>query len=117
MCRNDGGGSMQIRAIGGRPCFAIILFFTCAAAAGQENAVSDELRSLREQIAKLQQEAKDTHERYTAQIKELGEKVERLQQKTQAAAQPEDREEKAVEPKGPLPEATPTGGYGSPLGD
>ncbi len=56
--------------------------------AGQGNAAKDEPQSLREQIARLQQEIKDANDRNAAKLKELQEQVDSLKQKAAEANEP-----------------------------
>ncbi len=79
---------MQMRAVGHGSCFTVVLLCTCAAAMGQGNAANGEPQSLREQVARLQQEIKDANDRNAAKLKELQEQVDSLAQKAAEANEP-----------------------------
>jgi len=79
---------MHIRAFGGYPSLAVILFLACVAAAGQADATRDEPPSVQEQIARLQQEIKDLEQKNAAEIKKLQDQVDSLQQKAAEVNEP-----------------------------
>jgi hypothetical protein len=79
---------MLIRAFGCNACLVAILFFACVGVAGQADATRDEPQSLQEQIARLQQEIKDTNDRNAAKLKDLQDQVDSLKQKAAEASEP-----------------------------
>lgn len=89
---------MKIRLVGYCIYFLIIITFACPCFAEPQNAVNNDMQTLRQQVTELQQQMKDANERHTEEMKLLREEIELLKRSNAATPAAAPVQARPVEP-------------------